>query len=72
MKLRRKIYNVATAFMGMLAGVMLMWLMIWHVYEANDLTGALIMGGILMAMVCRETYHQWREEQRAKRRYSRR
>lgn len=68
MKLRRKVYNGVTAFMGLMAGVMLFWLMLWQVYEADDLSSALIIGAAVAAAVLREAYHQWHEEQRAKQR----
>ena len=50
-----------------MAVVMLMWMMVWYVYEADDLFTALILGGAVMTMVLREAYHQWTREQRAKR-----
>jgi len=68
MKLRRAIYNWGTILMTAMSCVMLTGLMIWYVYEADDLGTALIMGGIMLAMVCREAYHQWLEEQRHSRR----
>ena len=68
MRRRREVYNWCTTLLCLLAGVMLMGLMIWHVYEADDLAGALIMGMVLMAMVSREAYHQSRPARSAERR----
>ena len=63
--MKRNLYNWCTTLLCLLAGVMLMGLMIWHVYEADDLAGALIMGIALMAMVSRESYHQSRAVKRS-------
>lgn len=67
MKLKRMVYDWGTMALSLMAVVMLMWMMVWYVYEADDLFTALILGGAVMTMVLREAYHQWTREQRAKR-----
>lgn len=66
--MRNKIYNIGSGLLCYLAGVMLFGLMVWHVYEADDLFTALILAGAMMAMALREAYHLWRADHARRRR----
>ena len=66
--MRNRIYNIGSGLLCYLAGVMLFGLMVWHVYEADDLSTALMLFGAMMAMVLREAYHLWREDHVRRRR----
>lgn len=56
--MKRKLCNACTIALCFWMGVLLFGLMTWLVYEANDLSNALIVGGAVLAMVLREAYHQ--------------
>lgn len=60
MNMKRRLYDRITILLCMMADAMLVVMMFWYVYEANDLSTALILSGILTAMILREVYHQWR------------
>lgn len=56
--MKRKLYDIGSGFICLVAGMMMLGLMLWYVYEANDLSTALIMGGAVLSMALREAYHQ--------------
>lgn len=58
--MKRKLYDIGSGIVCMITGVMMLGLMLWMVYEANDLSSAVIIAGAMIAMVLREAYHQWR------------
>lgn len=66
--MKRKLYDIGSGLVCLMAGSLMLWLMMWLVYEANDLSSAVIVGAGMMAMVLREAYHQWRMEHARRRR----
>ncbi len=66
--MKRKLYDIGSGLVCLVTGSLMLWLMMWLVYEANDLSSAVIVGAGMMAMVLREAYHQWRMEHARRRR----
>ena len=66
--MKRKLYDLGSGALCLMTGMLLFGLMIWMVYEANDMSSAMIICAAMMAMVCREAYHQWRIEHVRRRR----